>query len=145
MAWEGWTDDNFATAKRLWNKGYSGEQIRQRIGAPTRNTVIGKLNRAGVTGDRSRVQAAARNPVLRSIPRKPTLTRSVVPKTQPLPPPPPPAPGARLVQLEDLGRHDCRYPFGTAAPYTFCGLPAEEGSSYCKEHKRKTTRREKAA
>jgi GcrA cell cycle regulator len=43
----------------------------------------------------------------------------------------------RRVGLIDLGRGDCRYPYGGDAedePITFCGHPRRKGSSYCTPH-----------
>ena len=43
----------------------------------------------------------------------------------------------RRVALIDLGRSDCRYPYGGDAegePITFCGHPRRKGSSYCTPH-----------
>jgi GcrA cell cycle regulator len=43
----------------------------------------------------------------------------------------------RRVVLIDLGRSDCRYPYGGDAegePTTFCGHPRRKGSSYCAPH-----------
>jgi GcrA cell cycle regulator len=47
----------------------------------------------------------------------------------------------RHVALIDLGRGDCRYPYGGDAegePITFCGRPRRKGSSYCAAHFRLT-------
>jgi GcrA cell cycle regulator len=41
------------------------------------------------------------------------------------------------VALVDLGRSDCRYPYGGDAedePITFCGHPRRKGSGYCTPH-----------
>ncbi len=43
----------------------------------------------------------------------------------------------RHVVLIELGRGDCRYPYGGDAedePITFCGRPRRKGSSYCTPH-----------
>ena len=43
----------------------------------------------------------------------------------------------RHVALTDLGRGDCRYPYGGDAdgePITFCGQPRRKGASYCTPH-----------
>lgn len=39
----------------------------------------------------------------------------------------------------DVLRHDqCRYPYGEATPYTFCGCEKLPGVSYCEPHQRLT-------
>lgn len=43
-----WTDENFARATKLYLGGMSCTQVAEAIGAPSRNSVIGKLSRKGV-------------------------------------------------------------------------------------------------
>ncbi len=143
-AWLGWTDDNVATTKRLFLEGKSATEISGVIHAPTRNAVIGKLHRLGLTkSDKPRTVAAER------VPRAP----------RPRVAPPPPATSARapvmprveaspipifavgdiaerptLVQLQ---RRGCRWPLGetTGAEQRFCGCPqASDDGPYCLEH-----------
>lgn len=45
----GWTEDRTETLKRMWSEGYSGGQIADRLGL-TRNAVIGKVHRLGLSG-----------------------------------------------------------------------------------------------
>lgn len=40
-----WTDERIAQLKTDYAEGYSGAQIAHRLGFPTRNAVIGKINR----------------------------------------------------------------------------------------------------
>jgi hypothetical protein len=41
----------------------------------------------------------------------------------------------RLIDLVDLGAGDCRYPYGVADSYKFCGLAIEKSSlAYCPKH-----------
>jgi hypothetical protein len=44
-----WTDENVSELRRLYAKGYSALQIMPFIGAPSRNTVIGKISRLGLS------------------------------------------------------------------------------------------------
>jgi GcrA cell cycle regulator len=37
------------------------------------------------------------------------------------------------VDMLDLSRDQCHYPYGDG-PFTFCGQPAHQGSSYCTAH-----------
>jgi GcrA cell cycle regulator len=59
-----WTDERVDTLKRLYSKGYSASLIMPEIGAPTRNTVIGKIARLGLS--RSVPTIARENPRYRS-------------------------------------------------------------------------------
>lgn len=49
----------------------------------------------------------------------------------------------RHLTLEQLDPDDCRYPFGEG-PFTFCGRLKLEGRSYCPEHFRLSTAKERS-
>ena len=44
-----WTEERVAMLKELWTQGYSARQIAERLGDATRNAVIGKANRMGLS------------------------------------------------------------------------------------------------
>ena len=96
-----WTDERVATLKRLWAEGHSASQIANQLGGVTRNAVIGKVHRLGLSGrttpsrpvkrpprlarpkPRPGVQvnmpaAAAAAPVRPSIPEKPAVAEPVI-------------------------------------------------------------------
>lgn len=45
-----WTDDRVEMLKKLWTEGLSASQIAARLGGVTRNAVIGKVHRLGLSG-----------------------------------------------------------------------------------------------
>jgi GcrA cell cycle regulator len=45
-----WTDERVASLKKLWQEGLSASQIAGRLGGVTRNAVIGKVHRLGLSG-----------------------------------------------------------------------------------------------
>src|SRR5215208_282133 len=45
-----WTDDRVELLKRLWSEGLSASQIAGELGGITRNAVIGKVHRLGLSG-----------------------------------------------------------------------------------------------
>ena len=45
-----WTDDRVDLLKKYWAEGLSASQIAQRLGEVTRNAVIGKVHRLGLSG-----------------------------------------------------------------------------------------------
>jgi GcrA cell cycle regulator len=45
-----WTDERVETLKKLWTDGLSASQIAAQLGGVTRNAVIGKVHRLGVSG-----------------------------------------------------------------------------------------------
>src|ERR1700754_348599 len=77
----GWTEERVAELKKLWAEGHSASQIAKRLGSVTRNAVIGKVHRLGLSG-----RATPSRPVK----RPPRLARPK-PTMQPQPTPPPAA------------------------------------------------------
>src|SRR5258706_5297856 len=45
-----WTDERVETLKKLWAEGLSASQIAAALGGVTRNAVIGKVHRLGLSG-----------------------------------------------------------------------------------------------
>ena len=45
-----WTDERVERLKTLWSEGLSASQIATELGAVTRNAVIGKVHRLGLSG-----------------------------------------------------------------------------------------------
>ena len=46
----GWTEERVSELKKLWAEGHSASQIAKRLGSVTRNAVIGKVHRLGLSG-----------------------------------------------------------------------------------------------
>lgn len=44
-----WTDERVETLKRMWAEGLSASQIAKDLGGVTRNAVIGKVHRLGLS------------------------------------------------------------------------------------------------
>ncbi len=49
-----WTDERVETLKRMWAEGQSASQIAKELGGVTRNAVIGKVHRLGLSKPRRR-------------------------------------------------------------------------------------------
>jgi GcrA cell cycle regulator len=134
-----WTSTRVEQLKTCIKAGYSCSQIAAEIGV-TRNAVIGKLNRLGLS--RPKVIAAKEPERKRDAWRPRTLTQHQI--LMKLPPAPPTAeeaialvkgPGCSLL---DLSPGKCRWPLsepGTAA-FCFCGNRQVEGLPYCVGHAR---------
>ncbi|MGB6229459.1 MAG: GcrA family cell cycle regulator, partial [Litorimonas sp.] len=45
-----WTEDRVETLSKLWADGLSASQIAKQLGGVTRNAVIGKVHRLGLSG-----------------------------------------------------------------------------------------------
>jgi len=145
----GWTEDRVGALKKLWLEGQSASQIAKQLGGGvTRNAVIGKVHRLGLSG-----RAAPSQPARVATTLRPARTRTTPPvqpsaprrieAVQPRPVAPVPVPVERAVELEGtatvmtLGAHMCKWPIGdpSSREFSFCGRRASEGV-YCGEHAR---------
>ncbi|WP_328590535.1 GcrA family cell cycle regulator, partial [Frigidibacter oleivorans] len=61
-----WTDERVETLKKMWADGQSASQIAKELGGVTRNAVIGKVHRLGLSnrvggpaGSEAKPEAAA--------------------------------------------------------------------------------------
>ncbi|MCJ7526854.1 MAG: GcrA cell cycle regulator [Methyloceanibacter sp.] len=149
----GWTDERVELLKKLWAEGLSASQIAGRLGGVTRNAVIGKVHRLGLSGratsSRSSSPRSRRTHVPRAN-RAPTLmfgTRgNVALKPQfetelDLAP----APLAELViplheraSILTLKEAMCRWPIGDPGEpeFHFCGRKKCGTLPYCDHHAR---------
>src|SRR5258708_20726444 len=57
-----WTDERVETLKKLWADGHSSSQIAAELGGITRNAVIGKVHRLGLSGRAKSPSSAAPRP-----------------------------------------------------------------------------------
>lgn len=93
-----WTDDRVETLKRMWSEGQSASAIAKELGGVTRNAVIGKVHRLGLSNRTEEPDAAAPAPAPAPEPvarEKPAAPRAVPqPATAPLRPEPAPEPVA---------------------------------------------------
>ena len=144
----GWTDERVEQLKALWGQGSSASQIAKILGGVTRNAVIGKAHRLGLSGSAKpaqprperREREATETPRHRSpSTSEPRSTpRLVVPPTPPAPlmeelvvPP-----ENERVSLLKLNEKMCKWPIGNPgdATFRFCGRSSHPGLPYCAEH-----------
>ncbi|MBI1197836.1 MAG: GcrA cell cycle regulator [Phenylobacterium sp.] len=138
----GWTDERVELLKKLWQDGLSASQIAKQLGGVTRNAVIGKVHRLGLSG-----RAAPSKPqrTVFKAPRaaRPAAAAPSVPRriAEPVAAAAAPTP-ARYVDetpgtatVLTLGAHMCKWPIGDPSldNFTFCGRRTDEGP-YCHEH-----------
>jgi GcrA cell cycle regulator len=83
-----WTDERVETLKRMWAEGQSASQIAKELGGVTRNAVIGKVHRLGLS---NRV-AGGKDDEEEVPPSPPARSRRPPPAGTPRPNPPNPAP-----------------------------------------------------
>src|SRR5262245_35835764 len=101
-----WTDERVEALKKLWAEGLSASQIAKQLSGVTRNAVIGKVHRLGLSGRAtpsrppSRIVRAARpraafRPTLR-------LTTHIAPPPMPIPVEPQALPNGSFATVLDL-------------------------------------------
>lgn len=132
-----WTEERVTQLKQFWGGGMTAAQIAERIGSVSRNAVIGKAHRLGLS--------VSKAPTPR--PAKPSQAK---PAAVVAPPPPPPAPPKREpnFRAEDLPWHRrCQWPIGHPGErdFHFCGDAAADGKPYCNEHCSQAYRQKEAA
>ncbi len=151
-----WTDERVGLLRKLWVEGLSASQIAAQIGPDvSRNAVIGKLHRLGLSG-RGKAPASAPGRARKSVPPSSEPPAAVAP---PAPVPcvrsaPMVVPGlaqadgapnaflevvvpwSQRVTIMELRESMCRWPLGdpTAADFRFCGGRAISGMPYCPHH-----------
>ncbi|MFC5343946.1 GcrA family cell cycle regulator [Brevundimonas staleyi] len=146
----GWTEDRVGALKKLWLEGQSASQIAKQLGGGvTRNAVIGKVHRLGLSGRATPSQPARAATTFRPArtrttppvqPSAPRRIEAAAPAPRPVVPPPPIAAVAELpgtATVMTLGAHMCKWPIGdpSSTEFSFCGRRASEGV-YCVEHAR---------
>jgi GcrA cell cycle regulator len=126
-----WTDEAVETLRTLWViEGISASVIAKRLGV-TRNAVIGKVHRLGLStprGPKVARTAAVRKPREVRPPLRVVRTDRTALALE--------VAGPGLIpHLEDLPRCGCHWPVGDpqTPDFAFCGRPASRGP-YCAAH-----------
>lgn len=85
-----WTDERVELLKKLWGEGQSASQIAKELGGVTRNAVIGKVHRLGLSNRATGAGASSKaEPKAKPAP-KPKVEPKPSPKTEAARPVPPP-------------------------------------------------------
>ena len=144
-----WTEDRVEVLKKLWAEGHSASQIAKQLGGVTRNAVIGKVHRLGLSGRATPSRPVKRPPRL-ARPKPKVLPDGTVkvPATAKADQLRPSEKNAMLAALPPLEQEDgtaatiltirdsmCKWPIGDPADpnFAFCGRKATCGP-YCAEH-----------
>lgn len=84
-----WTDERVEILKRMWGEGQSASVIAKELGGVTRNAVIGKVHRLGLS-NRNTASAAAKAAEPKPEPKKPEpVAEAPKPAAKPAPKPEP--------------------------------------------------------
>ena len=145
-----WTEERVEVLKKLWAEGHSASQIAKQLGGVTRNAVIGKVHRLGLSGRATPSRPVKRPPRLarpkppirqegtaqvpeRSL-EEPRIRRSdqhaIVSALQPAP-----VADGEVATILTLRDSMCKWPIGDPADpkFAFCGRKSDCGP-YCSEH-----------
>jgi GcrA cell cycle regulator len=138
-----WTTERVELLRNYAQAGFTCMQIARQIGV-TRNAVIGKLNRLGLsqpTRSTARTDGADASPLRRpGAPTQRQILRAVHAETPfaGAAAPEPVVASAQRCTLLELTHGKCRWPVSEpdAKDFSFCGNAAVAGLSYCAGHAR---------
>ncbi len=142
-----WTDERVEQLKNLWAEGLSASQIANKMGGVTRNAVIGKVHRLGLSGRATPAQpvrgrrtattapeakvekqdaktASIQRDIRKTLSAEPDFIAPLVLDT-----------GDRTT-VSTLNKKMCKWPIGdpTSEDFHFCGQSSAGGKSYCAYH-----------
>ena len=153
-----WTRERIDILTKLWGDGLSASQVAEKIGGCTRNAVISKIHRLGLTGrpqDINRGRQGLRGRITSN--RRPAYAannnKPITPGSAAFNAPRGPTaeaepyestyveidvPIAERKQLVDLEKDDCRWPIGDPrdSQFHFCNRKKLMGGVYCDHHTR---------
>ncbi|HET8726027.1 MAG TPA: GcrA family cell cycle regulator [Alphaproteobacteria bacterium] len=111
-----WTEERIERLRQLWGSGRSASEIAEILGDVSRNAVIGKAHRLGLSGRPSPIKVKRDEPAAPKAPVPEQKSR-----------------GATILSLTE---RMCRWPLGDPkdSGFRFCGKMAHAGSPYCAEH-----------
>lgn len=149
-----WTDDRVDTLRKLWTEGLSASQIAAELGGVTRNAVIGKVHRLGLSGRAKSSSQSGGGRRKKATARPATFAKSAkqangtstgktaggAAPTRSQPVVDIPEPTAMMINLLQLTETTCKFPIGDPQEETFgfCGHKSRDGDPYCEYHCRLT-------
>jgi GcrA cell cycle regulator len=154
-----WTEERVELLRQYWAEGHSASKIAEALQVQlgwdgTRNAVIGKVHRLGLSGRAvlKRRYPSSSRPAhpwqdkrtrngKRKIPKPPappSALAAILARNEPLPAPA--VTDVARVALADLEAHHCRFGVGDPkhdADFGFCGADKVPGLPYCADHARR--------
>ena len=125
-----WTYERIEKLKQLWDEGLTASRIAAELGDVTRNAVIGKAHRLGLSGrmaSKSKNNGISNNRKKRIHTAKNQKIIDIAPTiNEPMNPTP----------FQDIKDGLCRWPLGEPeeVDFKFCGRNTNEGYVYCQSH-----------
>lgn len=154
-----WDDGRIEQLKKLWSEGLSASQIASELGGVTRNAVIGKVHRLGLSGRAKAKPASVARPRTKTIVKQAPMRSSgggssgggvvrgnlavaeildVELVVQPKPRENVVIPMSRRISIMELREGVCRWPMGDPLQpdFAYCGADSTIGKTYCEAHAR---------
>jgi GcrA cell cycle regulator len=150
-----WNDERVELLKKLWTDGLSASQIAGELGGVTRNAVIGKVHRLGLSG-RAKSPSSSSTPRARKVAPRPAVTRpamttghvrgntALAPQMREEVAYMPVVRHeeevvvamSRRVQIMELREGMCKWPMGDpqSSEFVYCGADCGFGKTYCTHH-----------
>jgi GcrA cell cycle regulator len=145
-----WTDERVEMLKKLWAEGLSASQVAKQLGGVTRNAVIGKVHRLGLSGRATPSRPARpKAPTPRNLThvrgRPDPLVAEHREEAEEIETVAKPREIARevldngpreLTTVLTLTERNCKWPIGDpgSPDFHFCGRGADGNAPYCAEH-----------
>jgi GcrA cell cycle regulator len=141
-----WTEERVELLKKLWQDGLSASQIAAELGGVTRNAVIGKVHRLGLSGrgqptssiKRQRRTHSTGNRRVRQMINVGNLALKAdhLPDADMRPRRNVVVPIARMLSIFQLTEKTCKWPIGDPGQdgFHFCGHDSLENLPYCEYH-----------
>jgi GcrA cell cycle regulator len=146
-----WNDERVELLKKLWSDGLSASQIAAELGGITRNAVIGKVHRLGLSGRTKTPSSSVPRPRKPRAPShmmrvsRPTMrgNTALAPLYELAEEPEPEMieniiPIGQRCTLLELSEDKCRWPIGDpgSTEFFFCGGKPIDSLPYCNYHSR---------
>jgi GcrA cell cycle regulator len=143
----GWTDERVELLKKLWADGLSASQIAAELGGITRNAVIGKVHRLGLSGRAKSPSSSAPRPRkarssghMMRVPRASMRGNTALAYEYEAEPEPEliEIPIEQRKTLLQLTEKTCHWPVGDpgSTDFFFCGGDTVNDMPYCSFHSR---------
>ena len=128
-----WTYERIEKLKKLWEEGLTASRIAAELGDVTRNAVIGKAHRLGLSGRMVSKGSSSGISIIRKkrihLSKSQKMVEILTQADEPVNPVP-------FLEIKD---GLCRWPLGEPenSDFRFCGRSTNEGFVYCRSHHKK--------
>ena len=125
-----WTYERVEKLKQLWEEGLTASRIAAELGEVTRNAVIGKAHRLGLSGRMTSKKSNGGISIIRkkrvNISQNQKVINIAPVINEPMNP----------TDFENIKDGLCRWPLGEPEEidFKFCGRNTQEGFVYCQSH-----------